>query len=216
VQSVKFVSNSGDVGAFVKHGRVNEEKRKKWQRFPWMGCSNCARRRRAVAEVSFDGVPSKPLMKSRFKKMAESKVRPQEAVVGCYQWSGRIRDEECADGEKDKLVFGNVACDEQTQVILQDLETSRNRYGNLRTLSLRSRSRFGEARATTQAIAHTSVHESFGSSFAARMIMQLDYFEFALDETRTGSIRRDGHWTAFVKYSTKTEGVGHARPLEAQ
>lgn len=59
--------------------------------------------------------------------------------------------------------------------------------------------RFGEARTTMQAIAHTSAHESFRSSFAARMITQLDYFEFALDETRMGSVRKDRRWTAFAK-----------------
>lgn len=47
-----------------------------------------------------------------------------------------------------------------------------------------------------QAVAHTSAHESFGSSFAARMITQLDHFEF---ETKMGSVRKDGRWTAFAK-----------------
>ena len=59
--------------------------------------------------------------------------------------------------------------------------------------------RFGEARTTMQAIAHTSAHEFFGSSFATRMITQLDDVEFALNETRMGSVRRGGRWTAFAK-----------------
>jgi hypothetical protein len=87
VLSVEFVSNNGNVGAFDKHWGVSEEKRRKWQRFPWMGRFNCARRRRAVAEMSFDGVLDKPLMKSRFEMMAESNDRSQEAMVDCYQWS---------------------------------------------------------------------------------------------------------------------------------
>lgn len=53
--SVEFVSNSGNVGAFDKHWGVSGGKRKKWQCFPWMGRFNCARRRRAVAEMSFYG-----------------------------------------------------------------------------------------------------------------------------------------------------------------
>jgi hypothetical protein len=63
---------------------------------------------------------------------------------------------ECANGDqvrkKGRLVFGNVAPDEQTQVILQDHETSRNRHGDLGTLLIRSHLRFGEVRATTQAM----------------------------------------------------------------
>jgi hypothetical protein len=49
------------------------------------------------------------------------------------------------------------------------------------------------------AIAHTSAHKSFGSSFAAKVIAKLDYFEFAPDETKMGSVRRDGRWAAFAK-----------------
>jgi hypothetical protein len=91
--SVEFVSNSGNVGAFDKYCRggappPSEEKRKKGQPCPWIERFNCARRCRAVAEVSFDGVLDKRLMKSRFERMAEPNDRPQEAVVDCYQWSG--------------------------------------------------------------------------------------------------------------------------------
>jgi hypothetical protein len=50
-----------------------------------MGRFNCARRRRAVAEMSFGGVLVKPLRKGRFEMMAKSKDRSQEAVVDCYQ-----------------------------------------------------------------------------------------------------------------------------------
>ena len=78
-------------------------------------------------------------------------------------------------------------------------EVSRNRYGDLGTLLLRSRLRFGEARTAMQTIARTSAHESFGSSIVVRMITQLDYFEVALDETMMVRVRRDGRWTAFAK-----------------
>ena len=90
-------------------------------------------------------------MESRFEVMAESRTghkRPWWIVInGVVEFVMKIWLE-CADGKRKAGSYLATWHAEQTQVISQDHETSCNRYGDLRTLPIRSRLRFGEARTT--------------------------------------------------------------------
>ena len=65
--------------------------------------------------------------------------------------------------------------------------------------------RFGEARTTTEVMVDTLSYESFESCFAARMITQLDYFEFSWMRRRQAVSREMDVRSHLVRHSTKTE-----------